>query len=173
MKLKFDFDMNDWMQFQKLYLVESKQYKWTKFLVMIIIPLFFSILIVIDALSGTLRIPMYLILAAASVAWVVFYPKKMLKSTLKRIQKMLEKGDNTSLIGKHTLEFTNDNILYQDPSGETVTSWSNIVRFVDAGNYYFLFITSISAYIIPKHKLNFTEEKLKQLDVLLKSKVKR
>ncbi len=173
MKLKFDFDMNDWMQFQKLYLVESKQYRWTKFLVMIIIPLFFVILIVIDILSGTFRVPMYLILAAAAVAWVVFYPKRMLKTTLKRIRKMLEKGDNTSLLGKHSFEFTNDNILYHDPSGEAVTSWSKVVRFVDTGNYYFLFITSISAYIIPKHKLNFTEDKLKQLDVLLKSKLRK
>ncbi|MCK4663078.1 MAG: YcxB family protein [Bacteroidales bacterium] len=172
MKLNFNFEMSDWMEFQKIYLLNSKQFKRSKFIAKLIIPIFFLILISIDLIKGEFFGQVLLVYIIISAVWVIYIPKRIEKSTLNKARKMIQEGDNSSILGNHEIELLEDEIKYKDPGGEQKTTWDRIIRFEETDNYYFLFNTSVSAFVIPRFKLNFKKDEFEKLDKLIKLRLK-
>jgi hypothetical protein len=171
MKLEFNFDLNDWMAFQENYLENSKQFKRTKRIVTWMLPFVALSIIVIEYNLGRFNPLFASLLIPACVLWVIFYPKRFKNSTMKRAKKLLSEGDNSSYLGKHEIELTNDLIKTAVPKSSSTISWDGITKYIETDQYYFLYSTTASALIIPKFKLNLSSSEKADLDKLIKSKV--
>lgn len=168
MEIEYDFEMNDWVEFQKNHLQNSKQFKRTKLIVSLMLPLIFSILIIFDLIKGEFNPVGWIIYSMMSLLWVLYYPKRMMNRTLDKARKMMEEGDNSGIVGHHKLILDDDGIMDIGPDCESKIKWNGIKKIVETEGYYFLYNTALSAIIIPKTKI---EKGTEQLDKLLKAKV--
>lgn len=171
MKLEYDFDINDWMAFQENYLDNSKQFARTKRIVTWILPFICTSVILIEYNMGKFNPFLAGMFAVASILWVLFYPKRVKNSALKRAKKFLSEGDNSGYLGKHETELTDESIKSTVPQSTTTIHWNGIKKFVETDQYYFLYNTVASALIIPKFKLLLSDAEKKELDRLIKTKI--
>lgn len=172
MKIKFNFDMNDWMEFQKYFLFHSRQFKKTLILATVTMPTI-SILIIYYKYSLTNKLDFLIITVFSifSLLWIFFYPKRFKNRSLKRIEALLNEGDNRSILGIHEIEFDENSITHIDPASKSIFSWKGIVKYVKSNDYYYLFNTSVSAIIIPIKKTNLNEIELNDLEQMFLNKI--
>lgn len=168
MEIEFEFEMNDWMEFQKNYLKNSKQFRQTTIIVAAMVPVIFSLIIIIELLKGTFNPFGVIIFGVVSILWVAFYPKRLKKRTLAKTKKMIEEGDNTGILGMHKLTLNDEEIIHIEPESEQKIKWKGIKKLEESDTHYFLYNTAISAIIIPKQKVR---DDIEKLDKILKSNV--
>ncbi|WP_422358806.1 hypothetical protein [Reichenbachiella sp.] len=114
MEIKFDFDMDDWMEFQKLYIQNSHQHKRARLISTLIVPGFFIVFLTSYYTNGGSGILLPINFGLISIAWILFYPKHMLNRTMDNARKILENGDNSGTLGIHNLVFSDEGILNQN-----------------------------------------------------------
>ncbi len=168
MKIEFNFEMNDWMEFQKHYFRNSKQFRRTKIIVATSLPLIFCAIIIFELLKGEFRPVSIIVFGLVSLLWIIFYPKRMFNRTLDKTRKMIEEGDNTGILGRHELTLNDDGIIHVEPESEQKIKWSGIKKLEESDSYYFLYNTAVSAIVIPKQKVL---NNIEQLDKILKSNI--
>ena len=56
MEIKFDFELDDWIGFQKNYLKNSKNFKKTKIISILLVPIIFIIMMLMDYLKDDFKI---------------------------------------------------------------------------------------------------------------------
>ncbi len=151
--LNFEFEIEDWMAFQEYHLDHSRQFKRSRQISTWSVPVLFSCLIFLDYLKGKFNTIGVIVFTVASVLWVIFYPSRLKKMTLKRILKQINNGDNSSVVGPQSLTLTETEILFEKPSSESKFDWSGIKKIKENDSHFFLYVTSISAIIIPKNKI--------------------
>jgi hypothetical protein len=162
-KIEFDFDIKDWMEFQKSCLRNSKQVKKIKITTTLMLPALFLVLTIIDLMSGRLKPMEPWVFGIASLLWILFFPSIINRRILKKTEKMITEGDNSGILGKHELDFEENWIIHKTSESEQKIRWSGIKKLEETNNYYFLYDTAISAIIIPKQKLNIDKDKLDKL----------
>jgi hypothetical protein len=166
MRIVFSFNIEDWMAFQALYVEQAKNYRLMKFITAFIVPFVFLSIIVYDILLGNIKAGMYIIYFILSILWIVYILKTYKKSYLRKVKKMLIRGDNNEIFGSHEVVFTDEGITHiQAQSKETVT-WAGIQKLEENEDYFFLFIDTLSALIIPKKKI---ESDLEEVNALIKA----
>jgi hypothetical protein len=168
MEIEFNFELSDWMEFQKHFLRNSKQFKRSKLIVASMLPLAMISILTIDFLNGKFNPFMLIIFTITSILWIMFYPKRMNKRAIDRTRKMLENGDNSGILGIHKLIFNTDEIIHTQPDSEQKIKWKGIKKLEQSETHYFLFDTAVSAIIIPKQKI---KGNIEQLELLLKNKI--
>ena len=160
MKISFELTMDDWMAFQEHYLSQSKQFKQSKIFVIVMLPVIFFIFSLFQYFEGDLNYYTLAIYIVISLFWIFLYPKRFDKSCLKKTKKMLEEGNNSALLGKHDIEFSDDSFFVKEPGSEYKTNWSAINKIEENEKYIFIYITSVSACILPKFKFGDKKEKI-------------
>ena len=168
MKIEFDFDIDDWMAFQKYYILNSKQVKRSKIFTTLLLPVIFSIFSLIDIINGNFSPARLVFYGIIFLLWIFINPKWMNRKMLKQVKKMINEGDNSGIFGKHEIDFEEDRIIWKNPESEEKVKWSGVKKLGETDNYYFLYVTAVSAIIIPKQKLNIDKE---ELDKLLKENI--
>lgn len=169
MKIEFELDMNDWMELQRAHYSNSKQFKRTKLIVTLIMPFVCSVMLTIDAVNGKVGLVNVIVFSILSLLWVLFYPKRFVNRTIANTKKALEEGDNSGLLGNHTIVLNEEGIINTQPSTENKIQWVGIKKMLETNDYFFLYLTSVSAIIIPKRKI---EKDLAELTSLLKTNIK-
>lgn len=162
MTIEFDLDIEDWLAFQEFHLSNNKKLKQWKVISMLAVPLASAIIILTNKWFDT---TFMIVLVIVSIAHVLYVHKTFTSRYLKRAKKMLK--DNTGIIGRQTFQFTEEFILMSKLNTETKTNWNGINEILENENYYFLFVSSISAFIIPKRKI---ENDLEALDKIFNQK---
>ena len=165
MKINFNFELNDWMAFQEFHLSESKQFKKTKLISTLTVPIVYGLFILNDAIKGELDIIPTSIFTVISILWMIYYPKRLTIRTLKKVKKILEDPLNSKIIGEHTIELSGQGLKITKPESENFINWNGLIRIAETKNYYFIYNTSISAIVIPKLKI---ESDLIEFDSFLK-----
>jgi hypothetical protein len=107
-------------------------------------------------------------MVAIAGAGYLFVPKWVMNRMLKTTQKNLEKRDNSEILGQHTITLSEEGLTHAQQGSKDLTKWSEFSSLSESGSHYFLYNTSGSAIIIPKHKI---EVDMAELDQLLKSKI--
>ena len=158
MELEFDFEMNDWMEFNKDYLSNSKQYKSVKLIAQLILPVIFSAIIFLKDLSNVVGPTKLALLSLILLAWILYIPRFLDKRVLYRTKKALEDGDNSGILGRHKLIISDEGILNIQPGSEHNIKWNGFKKIVETDEYYFLYDTAVSALIIPKKKVHELEK---------------
>ena len=165
MKINYNFELNDWMAFQEFHLSESKQFKKTKLITTLTVPIVYGLFILNDAMKGELDIIPTSIFTVISILWMIYYPKRLTIRTLKKVKKILEDPANSKIFGIHTIELSEQGLKITKPESENFINWSGLIRIAETKNYYFIYNTTISAIVIPKVKI---EENLIDFDSYLK-----
>lgn len=93
-----------------------------------------------------------------SILWFVYYPKYTNWEIKRGIMKMLEEGDNENLLNHRKLTLRVDGIQQISEHNVVNTPWEQIDSIWETEDYLFLYISSLSAYIIPKRAFNSKED---------------
>lgn len=168
MKFQYELTKQDYIDFNIYHIRNSGTLKRTLFIqryVIAVIYLFIPFILV-----KVTDIPLWYWLSAftiTAVLWVTFYPKYFVSGTIKRILKMLDEGRNKDMLGKHIFTVNEEGIIEESENGESKINWSGVEKVIETEKHIFIYISSISAYIIPKSTFedeDIKNEFLKSLD---------
>lgn len=148
--IEYDFTMDDWMALNRHFISQSKQYQRYFMIMKWMLPAMFLGFIIRDLLSKQLSVAMVTMAVMASILWVIFIPKRLKKNAEDRFLKVLNSGDNSSILGKHTIRFSNEGLLISKPSSESMMKWESFVKVEQSIDHYFMYNSAISAIVIPK-----------------------
>lgn len=162
MKISFDFEMDDWMAFQAHYLKTNTYFKVVSWMMTLILPVALFSSIIFQEMKELTRTVMIGFVLVMSGLWVVFLPRFMMNQVMKRTRKMIENGDNSGFIGPQEVEFSEEGIIHTAPASQTTYQWKGIVKFQENEDYFFLYVTAVSAIIIPKKKIGGKVEEVKK-----------
>lgn len=168
-KTEFLFEMEDWMNFQLHYLRNLTSYKRTKLFYLAAMPLIFFIFTLTDIYKGKFNFYVLLVYILFSVVWILFYKNRFEKSHKRRIQKLLNKSENKSILGLQTLIMEENHLTLMHPKTENKISYDGIEKAEETDDYLYLYNSSVSAVIIPKQKVG--PEAFETIKNLIKEKI--
>lgn len=108
------------------------------------------------------------IFGISSVVWLIFYPKYANWEMKKRLKKMLEEGSNENLFNRRKIILTDQGLSQVSPTGETNVKWDSIVSIEETDEYIYIYISSVSAHIIPKRVFKDVNEQKLFIDEISK-----
>ncbi|MGE8082038.1 YcxB family protein [Peribacillus loiseleuriae] len=151
MELKYEMTKDDHLAFNLHYVKHSKTIKQSLFMQRFLVPIIFLILpFVLFWMIGEFLIGFFITFALISIVWIVFYPKYFYGHIIRNVKKVLNEGSNDNLLGQHVFISTEDGFIEKSRVGETKIGWSSIERIEENEDYFFLFISTMNAYIVPK-----------------------
>jgi hypothetical protein len=160
MKINYELTKDDYIQYNIFHLSYSKTAKNAMLLQRFLVPIMFMLLSFL--FSRVSEIPLWLWLVCfsiASIVWVIAYPKYIRSIIRKRASKMLNEGRNTGMLGKQSIELTEDGIVKTNESSESKSKWNIVENIVETKDYIFIYISAVMAYVIPTRAFSDNEEK--------------
>ncbi len=88
---------------------------------------------------------------------LLFFPHA-LRSIVRR---QLSEGTNQSILGPRTLVVSDQALVEQSAAGELQTRWGSVERVVSNDRYLFIYLSSVSAHVVPRDAF-VTPEQLDQ-----------
>lgn len=173
MKIDYELNTNDYLEFNMHYMNHSSTIKRSIFIQRYIISLIF--LVAPFLMKCISDIPFWywsMCFIITYVLWIVFYPKHLTKSTKKRMDKLINEGKNLDLFGKHSLAIVEEGLIDHSEFGETKTNWQAIEKIHETEDFVYIYIGAVKAYIIPKRSFVDEAEKDNFLDEIKNKVVK-
>ncbi|MEI4619745.1 YcxB family protein [Bacillus cereus] len=102
----------------------------------------------------------------------MFYPMYFYNHIERNIKKMLREGSYSNLLGKHNLQIIDEGIIETNSGGETKRNWKGIEKVEENEAYIFIYVSSMSANIVPKTAFareNSKSEFMRKLQVGMES----
>jgi hypothetical protein len=93
-----------------------------------------------------------------SILWVLFYPKYLFGRAIRHTKKLIKEGRNESILGQHQMVLNEEGIVDKTTKGETKVSWSGINELKENDQYFYLYNSALSGYILPKREFENVEE---------------
>ena len=152
MELKFEMKKEDYLAFNLYYVHQSATVKRSLLFQRFLGPIIFLSFALLfswwtkESIAGIL-----ITFAVLSAVWILFYPKYFYGHIKRNVNKALNEGTNANLLGQHEFTFTEDGFIEKNRVGERHVNWSSIEKFEENDDYYFLYLSTMSAYILPKH----------------------
>jgi hypothetical protein len=92
----------------------------------------------------------YLLMIPLSIRWSInAFGKRMKKE-----------GENKALWGKRRLTIDAQGLFEKSEVGETRLRWDGVERVVETADYIFIYVTTVSAHVIPKKSFQDKEQAL-------------
>ncbi len=162
MRLTYKLDRDDYYAFNfeqmKHFPNIQRNINIQRFVIPVIFSVIVLLLLMINKKDITGIAPIYLLLVAA---WILLYPKILQKSTAKRLNKVLSAEENQILFEERTIE-VNDTGLYgvaeKEGKEELVLAAEKILKIHENDNYFYVFLSTQSVYIVPKKFFTDKEE---------------
>jgi YcxB-like protein len=88
----------------------------------------------------------------------------------KKAIRLLRKEENHHLLDETEVTITEENIISIDNSSTTKYSWKSIVRYAVTKDFFYLYINTIQALVIPKRLLKDQRE-IEELDKFITEKI--
>lgn len=171
-KIEFNFEITeeDYIKFNVYHVENSPSQKRTYNLLRYAIPLIFSVPIYAIGTSIFKQPESYwMAIAILFVAgWIIIFPKQYKKIIRKQTEKLLQEGDNSSIFGKKTMKIDGKNVQVFDAFSSETISKENIKNIKIYEDMILLYLSAVTAQIIPTRGLKEEEKKalLKELDLL-------
>ncbi|RJS58883.1 hypothetical protein CJ483_01415 [Bacillus sp. PK3_68] len=161
MEIKYELTKDDYLAFNLHYVKHSKTIKQSLFRQQFFVPIIFLILpFIFPLVAGEFSVGFSIVFMLVSVVWMIFYPKYFYWHVMSHINKSFNEGNNENLLGEHTFTFNDEGFIETNRAGESQVSWSSIEKVEENDQYFFLFFSTMSAYILPKRSfLNETDQK--------------
>ena len=160
MKLQFLLTEKDYIEFNIYHMNHSPTYKKAIFFQRYILSLVYLILPFFFAQTSTIPLGFWLIpFIIVWLLWVLFYKRYAQKRSLRYIRNMIKEGRVGNSFGKITIELNDKGIVETTDNGESTTKWNGIDKLGESKDYFFLYMDSLKAYIVPKRCFVNDEEK--------------
>ncbi|MDL4842269.1 YcxB family protein [Aquibacillus rhizosphaerae] len=167
MEINYTLTKDDYINFNLYHAKHSKSIQKTLFYLRVTAPILYLGLAAVFSFITEIPILVTLVpFIVISILWVVFYPRLFYGTIKRNAYKMIKESENDSLLGKHQMKVDEAGIIDKTTNGQTSVNWSGVVNFAEEKDYYFIYIGSINAYIIPKRYL--PGQSLKQFDETVK-----
>ncbi|MDF2988016.1 MAG: hypothetical protein K0R50_3526 [Eubacterium sp.] len=159
MEIEFDLNKQDYIDFNIFHAMNSDTVKKSLVIQRYLAPIIF--LIVPFLIAGLADLPLIYwmcVFIVIGAVWIIFYPKYFKAMILKRVAKILDEGKNEDLWGKHRVIVNEEGLLEQSKNGENKINWNGVERIVSLNQHFFIYISSVSACIIPKRAFKTNED---------------
>jgi hypothetical protein len=164
MEINYNLAVEDYIKFNLFHIKNSKTAIRTLNIQRFLTPIIFIILSYVLTKVGTTHfLSLFITFFLISIMWIIFYPKFFYSFVTRKTKKMIKKSKNDSLIGKHHMIISEKGITDSTYFGESRISWFDIKSLKEDNYYFYLYNSSVSAYIIPKRDLNNINEIRKYL----------
>lgn len=170
MKIQYNLTEEDYIHFNLYHVKNSKTGKqalgWQRFLS----PVFFIAGAYFLSWMGEMSfLPLLITFLIMSVLWIIFYPKYFYSLITRNAKKMIKEGKNDGLIGDHQLILSDAGLVDTSSNKETKVTWPGITSFQEDDRCFYLYNSSVSAYILPKRDI----DQVDQLRLYIRSKLAR
>jgi hypothetical protein len=168
MQIKYKLTEDDYVHFNMFHVKNSKlavsKYKRQRFL----IPLLALIVAYVfaDAVNISIEGTLFFILVIG-ILWVIFYPKMYSTFIIRNAMGMVSRGQINNILGQHTMVLSKEGMVDSAPKGKSEAKWANVYNFKEDNDYFYIYISKISAVIIPKRDIKNPQE----ISTFIKSKV--
>lgn len=159
MEIKYNLSEDDYIHFNIYHIKNSETAMKMLNLQRYLTPVFFILVSIL--LSQISEIPFLLsfsVFSVIGVLWFIYYPKYYERFLVKQVKKIFQEGKNDGLLGEHFLILNEEGLIETTSNGETRAAWASIDSFKEDNDYFFLYNSSISAYIIPKRGIEHPDD---------------
>lgn len=159
MKINYELTEEDYLHFNLFHVKQSKTAIKSLNIQRFLTPVFFIIVAFIFSGIGDMPVVFPLIIfGLISIVWLIFYPKYFYSLVMRQSKKMLREGKNDGLLGEQQMALSKEGIVYTTSNGESQAKWSGIKKVLEDSDFFYLYNSSVSAYILPKRALSNVEE---------------
>ncbi|GEK91235.1 YcxB family protein [Alkalibacterium kapii] len=172
MKLEYELTEEDYLNFNIYHSRKSPSIKKKIFIQRIMGPIIFMITPFVVTNFSDIPLWYWLtIFIFMSIVWFIYYPKYVNWELKKGVEKMLEEGNNENLFDRKSLTITEEGLREVSSIGSSNVSWDKINSVDETKEYIYVYISSLSAHIIPKRAFNDPNEQKNFLNELMKQTV--
>jgi hypothetical protein len=166
MELEYELTEDDYIAFNLYYVKHSKTVKQSLFMQRFLPPIIFLIFpFVLFWVTGEFLMVLLISFVLFSVVWIIFYPRYFYGYIKRNVSKLLNEGSNANILGRHVFISTEDGFVEKNRAEQRSGRWSSIERVEENDYYYFLFFSTMNAYIVPKRSFSDkdSQEKFKEM----------
>ena len=168
MKIKHSLEAKDYINFNLFQIQHSEPLRKRLYIQRVVVSiLFFVIALFAFILLNRFRMIVGVIFLFGSVLWYGYFPTFSKNQVIKSTEKTINRGQLSSLFDEVRLEFDSKGFTEITTQGEHSNSWQDIQSINSTQEYFYLFLTSASAVIIPKRIIG--PEELNELEGLIDS----
>jgi hypothetical protein len=132
---------------------ENKSHHFNFYLGTFSIPVAFMFIILVSERFGA-GLKNFFILSAISAAMGLFFVYNGIDRFKRRIQKLYSNENNFSFFMEKELIINGSGIIERDDNSESRTNWRGVVKKIETKEYFYLYLSTVQAVIIPKSCLN-------------------
>jgi len=169
MKIEYEIDMNDIMQFQKYHLNNSQQMKKQilavrLFIPIIIIGIFIAFKIGSESIIDLIK--NYYMLFVVMILWFFLYPIIAKSSIFRLGKKYYLEGKNKEVLCKHKITIGKNKITEETKNSKNEHTWDGIEKIVYTNDYIFIYTSALTAHVVPIRVFKNEDEKNKFINAL-------
>lgn len=156
MEINYELTEEDYIKFNLYHIQNSPSQKKIYLFIRFVLPVIFALPIYFIG-TGVFQQPRiyWLIIAILFAAgWPIAYPKRHKKMVEKQTKKLLHEGDNSSFFGKKTMSIDKSCIKIIGEHTSQTISRENIKTIKIFDNLVILYLSAVSAQLIPTGNLN-------------------
>lgn len=158
MKIKYANIKSDYVKFNEYHMKNSAAVK-TANLIVHGIALFVAVLIVVREYTSTNSVFAVLNIFMGYIVFV-FVHKFLRRKTINWLAStMISEGKSPAFICDHEIEINETGIEEITPVGSTFAIFESIIRIAENDEYFFIYLSAVSAHIIPKNRTEGDVEK--------------
>jgi Ca2+/Na+ antiporter len=153
LKIKYTVDISDIVAFNQFHLDTSPLVRKQRIKMLIFVAVVYASIAFFMATGkhSIYNMSVFVIVYACFLFWYLRFGRKV---SLKRIKQIYASGKNTGTFGEHELELLPDGIREVTSVNEHITKFSGIEKVEATETHVFVFLGSLSAYVIPKSKIS-------------------
>ena len=154
MEIDYNLTEEDYLSFNVFHAKSSKTVAKSLVLQRFLSPIIFLIAGFMFAWIGDGSLIVSLIIfSIMGILWIVYYPKYFYGLITKNSRKMLKEGKNDGLLGDRCMILSDEGIVDSSSNGETKVKWAGIKKIEEDDNYFYIYNSAFTAYILPKQSL--------------------
>lgn len=149
MRIRYENTIDDSVAFACFQFRNSPTLRRSRFFVVWVFPLVVSV----PMTCFLIVVELYDVLALWALfvfAYVLLYPQWMRWDLCRQVRGMYMEGKNRGLLDWHELELTDSTLIHRCEVGESKIRLDAIERIVSDENHTFVYVSSVSAYTIPR-----------------------
>ncbi|MBW0432163.1 hypothetical protein DLM76_00870 [Leptospira yasudae] len=151
MQIVYEITLDDIINFNDYHFRNSKLSRKKRFIVKLIIPIWTVLVFFvlnrndISGISLLYNIPIFLF----AVGWFFFYDRLYFWRLRKNVARMLLEKESKGMIGTHKITLTDDVLTFETSHSSSNFKLGSLTDVVETKEYLFLYVTSLSALIVP------------------------
>ena len=159
MKATYELTKDDFILFNMYHYENSKVMKKSLILLRFLLPLFLFVTAVVSFVLRQEIVIRSIIYIIFGCLWYMLFPKAAKKSIYKKVDQFFSEGKNLSLLGKHSIEISEKSITETSETSEVKHTWATVEKIVETESLIIIYVSAVSAYIVPIKAFNSIEEK--------------